>query len=210
MIEVIVSDLGGVLTTPLADSFAHFQEHSGIQTSEIGAAVAAVTEERGINPVHELEVGALTELEFLEILGAAVGRVCDRHVDLSEFSEVYWSALVHNDAMIDWMRSAKARGLRLALLTNNVREWEPRWRPRWPIDELFELVVDSGFVGRRKPDAAIYELTTELLECEPARCVLVDDMEVNCDGARALGWAAVQFRDTAQTIAELEELLGQV
>ena len=32
-----------------------------------------------------------------------------------------------------------------------------------PVDELFELVVDSAFVGMRKPDPAIYELTLERL-----------------------------------------------
>ena len=38
------------------------------------------------------------------------------------------------------------------MLTNNVREWEPLWRPMLPVDEIFDVVVDSGFVGMRKPD----------------------------------------------------------
>ena len=52
---------------------------------------------------------------------------------------------------------------RMALLTNNVREWEPLWRTMLPVDEIFELVVDSAFVGMRKPEAEIYELTLERL-----------------------------------------------
>ena len=51
----------------------------------------------------------------------------------------------------------------MALLTNNVREWEPLWRSMLPVDEIFELVVDSGFVGYRKPDREIYDLTLERL-----------------------------------------------
>ncbi len=48
--------------------------------------------------------------------------------------------------MIEFMRSLRGRGLRLALLTNNVREWEPLWRAKIPeIDEIFEL--DRG-LGR--------------------------------------------------------------
>ena len=66
--------------------------------------------------------------------------------------------------MIELMRELRGGGLRAALLTNNVREWEPLWRAKLPeIDELFEVVVDSAFVGMRKPDPAIYSLTLERL-----------------------------------------------
>ena len=50
------------------------------------------------------------------------------------------------------MRDLKRREYRMALLTNNVREWEPLWRSMLPVDEIFELIVDSAFVGMRKPD----------------------------------------------------------
>ena len=76
----------------------------------------------------------------------------------------------------------------MALLTNNVREWEPLWRSMLPVDEIFELIVDSGFVGMRKPDAEIYELTLERLgDASPAECLFVDDVEVNIEAARELG-----------------------
>ena len=66
--------------------------------------------------------------------------------------------------MIEFVRELRERGVRTALLTNNVREWEPLWRAKLPeVDELFELVVDSAFVGLRKPEPAIYELTLERL-----------------------------------------------
>ena len=75
------------------------------------------------------------------------------------FSEIYFEALQPNEPMIELMREIKRSGRRMALLTNNVREWEPLWRSMLPVDEIFELVVDSGFVGMRKPDPPIYELT---------------------------------------------------
>ena len=84
--------------------------------------------------------------------------------------DVWWRNLERNPEMIELMRELKGRGLRMALLTNNVREWEPRWRPMLPeLDEIFELVVDSGFVGMRKPEPGIYELTLERLGGGPAR-----------------------------------------
>ena len=65
---------------------------------------------------------------------------------------------------VHWMvvhkiRELKDRGLRLGLLTNNVKEFGEHWRAMFPLDELFEEVVDSSHVGMRKPDREIYELT---------------------------------------------------
>ena len=99
--------------------------------------------------------------------------------------------------------------MRTALLTNNVREWEPLWRAKLPeLDEIFEVVVDSAFVGMRKPDPRIYELTLERLGAVAGECVFVDDLEVNCAAARALGMAAVRFEDTGEAIAAVEAALA--
>jgi putative hydrolase of the HAD superfamily len=91
------------------------------------------------------------------------------------------------------------------MLTNNVREWEPQWRAKLPeIDEIFELVVDSAFVGMRKPDREIYELTLERLgDVDPTECLFVDDVDVNCETAQSLGMRAVHYLSADQAIAEI-------
>ena len=106
------------------------------------------------------------------------------------------------------MRELKARGKRMAMLTNNVREWEPLWRPMLPVDEIFETVVDSGFVGCRKPEARIYEMTLERLGLPGEVCLFVDDIEVNCEGARKAGMTAVHFYDNEQAITEIRAAVG--
>ena len=111
------------------------------------------------------------------------------------------------DALFEHYRTLHARGVRFAMLTNNVREWEPLWRAKLPVDEIFETVVDSAFVGMRKPDPAIYAIVLERLRRPAAACVFVDDIAVNVETARELGFAAVGFRDTDQAIAELDALL---
>jgi putative hydrolase of the HAD superfamily len=60
----------------------------------------------------------------------------------------------------------------------------------------------------RKPDPAIYLLACERLGVQPAEVVFLDDKEVAVEGARAVGMAAVRFRDNAQAIGEIEALLG--
>ena len=111
--------------------------------------------------------------------------------------------------MIELMLQAKAAGHRMGMLTNNVREWEPLWRAMLPVDEIFETVVDSGFVGLRKPDPEIYELTLERLGGVPAdQCLFVDDVDVNCAAARELGMSAVHYQHNDQAIPEIRETLG--
>jgi putative hydrolase of the HAD superfamily len=209
-IEAVVSDFGGVLTTPLFQAFAGVQEAHGIPLEALGKAMFRATEERGENPLFPLERGELTEAEFLGVLGGALALELGREVSLDGFAERYFAALDPNEAMIAHLRELKEqRGLRLALLTNNVREWEARWRAMIPeIDELFEVIVDSAFVGMRKPDPAIYHLTLERLGLPAAACVFVDDIDVNVAAARQVGMAAVHFVDTGQAIRDLEAALG--
>jgi putative hydrolase of the HAD superfamily len=207
MIKAFVCDFGGVLTTPLIDSFLHYQEQSGIPFQEVVTAMGRITQRTGKNPLHELEKGAITEDEFL----GSIEREMGGGVSLRELHQVYFDHLQPNETMIDFVRSLRTdRGLRSALLTNNVREWEAKWRSMLPeIDEIFEVVVDSAFVGMRKPDPAIYELTVERLggSLRAEDCVFIDDVDVNCNAARELGMAAVQFHSAEQAIAEVRSLI---
>jgi epoxide hydrolase-like predicted phosphatase len=207
-VQAVISDFGGVLTTPLMNFFARFQDDAGVPIEALGKAMARIASEQGFHPLYELEKGKLTEARFVELLDGAVSAELGREVHLHGLAEAYWRDLDTNDAMVAYLRDLHARGVRLALLTNNVREWEPRWRPMVPVDELFEVVVDSAFVGMRKPDPEIYELTLQRLGLPAGACVFVDDIEVNCTAAEALGMRAVWFRETDQAIAEIDAALA--
>ncbi|HYZ81055.1 MAG TPA: HAD-IA family hydrolase, partial [Solirubrobacteraceae bacterium] len=74
-------------------------------------------------------------------------------------------------------------------------------------DEIFSVVVDSAFVGSRKPEPRIYEITLERLGVAAQAALLIDDVELNCTAARELGMRAVWFQDTDQAIAETEAAL---
>jgi putative hydrolase of the HAD superfamily len=205
--DVLVCDFGGVLTTPLQEGFLAYQEESGLSLEELGRAMGRAAEEHGDHPLFALERGEITEAEFRSRIEAHL----DGGFDLARLNALFLERLEPNRPMIDFVRSLRGRGVRAALLTNNVREWEPLWRGKLPeIDELFEVVVDSAFVGLRKPDPAIYALTLERLGgVAPERCVFVDDLDVNCEAARALGMAAVRFESAGQAIPEIESALAE-
>jgi putative hydrolase of the HAD superfamily len=207
LIRTVISDFGGVLTTPLIESFLAYQRETGIALEDLGTAMGRLMEEDGgRHPLFELEKGNITEDDFTRRLGAALGR------EISSMRDTYFENLHPNEPMIEYLRGLREEGFRLALLTNNVREWEPLWRAKLPdVDELFEVIVDSAFVGMRKPDPEIYTLTLERLGdgLRAEECAFLDDIEVNCEAARALGMTAVRFHDNDQAIAELEAVLGR-
>lgn len=208
-IEAVVSDFGGVLTTPLMGSFLALQNEHGVSVEDFGEAMrAAAAAGDGEIPLFKLERGDITEPEFLEVLRDGLEPRIGHRPQLHRFREIFFAALDPNEPMIELMRELKVSGLRMAMLTNNVQEWEPLWRTMLPVDEIFETVIDSGYVGYRKPEKQIYEITLERLGLPAEACLFVDDMELNCEAARELGFTAVQYRDADQAIADVRAALA--
>jgi len=96
------------------------------------------------------------------------------------------------------------------MITNNIREYADVWRALLPMEELFDLVVDSSQVGMRKPNPSIFRLALDRLGgLAPERTVFLDDSEANVNAARSLGMHTVHVRgDISEAIAELDALLG--
>lgn len=208
-IQMVISDFGGVLTTPLSEAFAAFQDGSGIPIGTFGKAIGVAAEKTGRNPLHELECGRISEMEFNRWLADELELLLDHRPDIDAFGDRLFAALDPNPEMIGLIREVRGRGFRTAILTNNVREWEASWRSMLPVEELFETVVDSAFVGCRKPDPRIYELTLGRVGLKPQSCIFVDDMEINCEAAAELGIHAVHFRENAQARRDIHDLLDR-
>ena len=88
-----------------------------------------------------------------------------------------------------------------------------QWRDKVPLDELFDVVVDSSHVGVRKPDPAIYHLTLERLGgLAPEHAVFLDDHPGNIAGAHRAGLHAllVDDADPGVAMAALIELLNEL
>jgi putative hydrolase of the HAD superfamily len=210
MIQAVVSDFGGVLTSPLLEAFDRVQDRIDVRPEMYRDAMAYCLRHDGVHPLFAVERGEISEREFLARVERGLADTAGVRVSLHGFGEQLMSAMGPNWEMFDHYRSLRReRSLRFALCTNNVREWESRWRALLPIDELFEVVVDSAFVGTRKPEPEIYAITLERLGLPAAACAFVDDLEHNVEGAREAGMHGIVFRDNAQAIAELTALLTQ-
>ena len=209
MIRAIVSDFGGVLTSPMMAAFARLQERTGVPSEAYGEAMAHSLAHDGVHPLFALERGEISEGDFFARLERGLEATLGRAVSLDGYAARLMDQLEPNQELFDHFRALRAeRGLRFALCTNNVREWEPLWRSKLPIDELFDVVVDSAFVGTRKPEPEIYAITLERVGVPAQECVFLDDLEVNVEAAREAGMHGIVYRDNARALVELASLLG--
>lgn len=206
-LEAAIFDLGGVLTTPVLESFADFEKDLGLQPGELVKTFREhYSRTDGESDFHLLETGQISEADYYQRLGAKLGEMGSTITmpeDPAEVRKKLWGRIRRNDEMIEAARRISEH-YKVGLLTNNVKEWGG-WREFYPT-EVFEVVVDSSEVGMRKPDPRIYRLTCERLGVAPARTAFVDDIEDNVVGARNVGLVGIRFTTTGEVIDHLRPL----
>lgn len=196
-------DYGGVLTSRLGDSLDDWCRLDGLSRELVDRVVAGLyREDQGL--VHRLEMGTIPveefEHRFVERLVAAGAP----QIDAAGLMVRMFNGFASEATMTGAVLAARTAGLKTALLSNS---WGNSY-PRETWDELFDVVVISGEVGMRKPDADIYLHTADRLGLTPQECIFVDDLAHNIRGAAAVGMVGVHHTDVAVTLAELEILLG--
>jgi putative hydrolase of the HAD superfamily len=224
-VEAVIFDYGGVISMPFFDNLAAFEDEMGYPRGSIsrlmfgdahdhlssttGDPVDGAYDEGPVHDFHLLEMGGLSLDDYLQGLMRRAPDVVGQAVDFDAYTRFAASMPVLVQwPMVQRIRSLSTTGVRLALLTNNVKEFGDSWRSTFPVDELFRVVVDSSEVGMRKPDPRIYELTCELVGVEPAAAVFLDDNLDNVGAARALGIESVLVGPSSlDSIAELDAIL---
>ena len=194
----LLVDFGGVLTTDVFASFRAFCEAEGLLPETVRDRFMKDPLAREL--LADLETGRLTEEEF-EPKFAAVLEI----EDPTGLIDRLFAGMQPDEDMVDAVRAAKRAGVRTGLISNS---WGKGRYDRGAFPELFDGVVISGEVGIRKPDPEIYRQGAEAVGLPPEQCVFVDDLRGNLKPARELGMATVHHTRAAETIAELERLLG--
>jgi putative hydrolase of the HAD superfamily len=206
VIKAVISDFGGVVTQPLIEGFKRAHADLGVPIEALGQAMQLTAARASEPPLWTLERGQMTEADFISGLEEALAEVMGRPVTLDGYGARLMGELEPNEPLLARYRELRSQGVRLAILTNNVREWHDIWRAAFKIDELFELVVDSAFEGTRKPEPRIYEVTLSRLGLQAQDCAFIDDVEVNVTAALDLGLHGIHFRTTDQVLEELDAL----
>ena len=184
-IQAVLFDFGGVFMDSPFAAVRAFGARQGMEPERALALLFGAYDADTDHPWHRLERGELTLLEARQ----AIFDLGDpeHRIDLFEALGSLRNASVRAD-MIEVAREARARGVKTAIVTNNVREFGDAWRAMLPAEDLFDAIVDSAHVGLRKPDPRIFQLALERLGgVPPADAVFLDDYEGNVAAAERLG-----------------------
>ncbi len=225
-IELVIFDYGGVISEPMLEQVRLFEARMGYPTHSIDLLLYGEVpaghdgdpvdgaDDGTPGPVHDfhlLETGAISFDDYLRGIVARAPDILGRDLEPHAFMEF----AVATGVRVQWpvvheLRRLRSDGVPLVLLTNNVKEFGDAWRGSFPVDELFDVVVDSCEVGMRKPDPRIYELACERGGASPELSVFLDDNHDNVAASRALGIETVHVdRDPLRTIAELRAILDR-
>jgi putative hydrolase of the HAD superfamily len=209
MIEAVLWDFGGVLTTSPFEAFNRYEAERGLPQDFI-RTINATNPEGNAWAQFESSQVTLDEFDrlFADESAAAGHRVPGRDV----------VALLSGDIrprMVDALRRCKAE-YRVACITNNVKSGQgpgmaastERAERMAEVMALFDLVVESSIEGIRKPNPRIYQLTCERLDIDPGRAVYLDDLGINLKPARAMGMRTIKVLDEDQAIRELAVATG--
>jgi HAD superfamily hydrolase (TIGR01509 family) len=200
----LLVDYGGVLTTPVVDSFSSFARSEGIDPDALREVFRTLaTAPRSL--FAAIETGRIGLAEFETRLATAIADGVGSPVVAEGLKARLFGTSQPDEMMITAVRAARAAGVGTVLVSNS---WGGGDYPVDLLGELFDRVVISGEVGMRKPDPEIFLHSAGLISVDAGDCAFVDDFEVNAKGANAVGMRGIWHQRTPDTIAELESFLG--
>ncbi|HMI98150.1 MAG TPA: HAD-IA family hydrolase [Micropepsaceae bacterium] len=208
MIEAVIWDFGGVLTSSPFEAFARYETARGLPADIIRRTNAANHLENAWAKFEraEIDIAAFDQLFATEslALGAEVrgkdvlpllsGDLRPEMVEaLKRIKTKFKTGCITNNLPANAIGSASGRSLYIA-----------------EVMVLFDHVIESAKIGLRKPDPRIYRMMTDALGVDPGHCVYLDDLGVNLKPAREMGMTTIKVLNAAQAIGELEAATGLV
>jgi epoxide hydrolase-like predicted phosphatase len=205
----VITDWGGVMTSPIADSVNAWLSADGIDRDSYVTVMRqwvkqAYSGGEDRNPIHALERGEWTNDEFELALASELVLENGRPVAGPGLLARMFAGQTLDEEMLRLFRRLKASGVPTGLLSNS-------WGGGYPTDlfpDMFDAVVISGEVGMRKPEPRIFLHTAQLLGLAPDECVFIDDIQANITAAEQLGFTGVLHSAAADTARQVADLLG--
>ena len=206
MIEAVIWDFGGVLTTSPFEAFARFETERGLPTDIIRRTNAANHLENAWAKFERAEIG----IDAFDELFAAESKALGAEVRGKDVLPLLSGDL--RPEMVEALKRIKAK-FKTGCITNNlpnnaIGSASGRTLYVAEVMALFDHVIESAKIGLRKPDPRIYQMMVETLQVDPGKCVYLDDLGVNLKPARAMGMTTIKVASAAQAIAELEQATG--
>lgn len=206
MVEAVIWDFGGVLTTSPFEAFARFENERGLPADIIRRTNASNHWENAWAKFERAEV----DIEAFDQLFAVESMALGAEVRGKDVLPLLVGDL--RPEMVKALRVVKSR-FKTGCITNNlpthaIGSASGRSLYIAEVMALFDHVIESAKIGLRKPDPRIYRMMIDALGVDPKRCVYLDDLGVNLKPAREMGMTTIKVVNGPQAIAELETATG--
>lgn len=206
MVEAVIFDFGGVITSSPFEAFAHYERVHGLPADIIRRTNALNHHDNAWARFERAEI----DLDTFDALFAEESRALGAAVRGRDVVALLKGEIRRE--MVDALRRIKAH-CKTGCITNNlpanaIGSTDGRALYVAEVMVLFDHVIESAKIGLRKPDPRIYAMMTDALEVDPARCVYLDDLGVNLKPARAMGMTTIKVTSAAQALAELAAATG--
>lgn len=200
MLQAIIFDVGGVLIR--THDWAGRQKWA----ARLGLA-AAEFEDFVFNGTsgRQAQLGLMTAATHWQGLARHFGLADGEIVQLRRD---FFAGDVLDEALVDYIKRLRQAGYRTGLLSNAPDDARRLLTEDYPIIDYFDGVIISAEVGVMKPDPKIYQLAAASVGVTVEEALFVDDVMANVAGARAVGMAALHFRDPVLVQTQLAELTG--
>ena len=206
MVEAVIWDFGGVLTTSPFEAFARFEQERGLPIDIIRRTNAANHLENAWAKFERAEV----DIEAFDRLFAEDSAALGAEVRGKDVLPLLSGDL--RPEMVEALKRVKAT-FKTGCITNNlpanaIGSASGRTLYIAEVMALFDHIIESAKIGLRKPDPLIYRMMIDALGVDPRRCVYLDDLGVNLKPARDMGMTTIKVVSGLQAIAELEAATG--
>ncbi|MFM8596544.1 MAG: YjjG family noncanonical pyrimidine nucleotidase [Flavobacteriales bacterium] len=143
---------------------------------------------------------------------ALVRRLSDAYVQISPLQTALFPAA------IETLQELQQMGYNMHIITNGFQEVQFIKLDNCGLRAFFDVIVCSEFVGKNKPEPAIFNYAMNQANAKPAQAIMIgDDYHVDVAGALRAGMQAVWFDPSGKntygyehTIKQLTELLTLV
>lgn len=188
MIKAILFDFGGVYMDSPFDAVSDIARETGVDPDLLKQVIFGDYHQDTDHPWHRLERGELSLEDAREGIiheGRKHGLDTDIYQLFARFANVERGL---KQALLDKTLEWKDRGLQLAMITNNIREFTG-WKDLfpYPVADVYHTISDSSELGMRKPNPAIYQHTLQQLAIEPGQALFLDDYPSNVEAAQSVG-----------------------
>ena len=154
---------------------------------------------RDIN--KQADYGYISGEEYIAGLARLVGR------SEQEIASIIREKHVRNEDLVEYAMSLRS-DYKVGMLSNiSSGLMDPLFSPK-DRRTMFDAVILSYEETLAKPNPAVFELMAERLGLKPEECVMIDDLEPNCDGAEIAGMKSIQHTSNETTKRELQALLA--